>query len=294
VLRFWLIIGKKGAKPNILVPNPTWGNHFQIFNHAGLKTVTYRYWDNKNLGLDLKGMVEDIKAQPDRSVILLHSCAHNPTGVDPTSAQWKEISEAIKAKNHFVFFDNAYQGFASGNPDKDVEAVRFFVKEGHNIALAQSYAKNFGLYGQRVGCFSLLGKDAEEADRVLSQLKILARGIYSSPPIHGARIVSVILGDAKLQAQWRGEIKTMANRIISVRQLLKDHLKKAGSKKNWDHITNQIGMFSYTGLTPEQVDYMTAKHHVYLTRNGRISMAGVTTKNVEYLAKAIHDATINA
>jgi len=244
--------------------------------------------------LDIKGLLEDLKKVPEQSVVLLHSCAHNPTGVDPTPEQWKEISKAIKSGNHFVFFDNAYQGFASGDPDKDVQAVRTFVADGHNIALAQSFAKNFGLYGHRVGAFSIIGKDADETARVLSQLKILARAIYSNPPIHGARLVSIVLSDPKLRKQWSEEIKVMANRIIKMRQLLKDNLKKAGSTKNWDHITNQIGMFSYTGLTPEQVDYATEKHYIFMTRNGRISMAGVTTKNVEHLAKAIHDATTHA
>jgi len=290
ITRHW----KKGDRPIVYVPDPTWGNHYQIFEHAGLKVDKYRYWDQKSLGLDLKGLVEDLKKAPDGSVVILHSCAHNPTGVDPTVDQWKEISKAVKEKKHFVIFDNAYQGFASGDADKDVEAVRLFIRDGHNVALCQSFAKNFGLYGERIGCFSIVGSSKEEADKILSQLKIVARAMYSNPPIYGARIVSTVLGDPKLYKMWRGEIKTMADRIIKMRQLLKDNLKKAGSTRNWDHITNQIGMFSYTGLTPAQCDYITQKHHVYLTRNGRISMAGVTTKNVEYLAKAMHDATQNA
>lgn len=283
---------KDGKKPKAFFPNPTWGNHFPIFQHAGIETGTYRYWDQKTLGLDLQGMLADIRAQPTGSVILLHSCAHNPTGVDPTLDQWKQISQACKERSHFVIFDNAYQGFASGDTEKDIQAVRRFIADGHNVALCQSFAKNFGLYGQRVGLFSVLCADADEAARVLSQLKIIARAIYSNPPIHGARIVSSILSDAALQSKWKEEIKEMSGRIIKMRQLLKQHLIEAGSTKNWDHITNQIGMFSYTGLTPEQCDYLTAKHHVYLTRNGRISMAGVTSKNVKRLAEGIHDASL--
>lgn len=179
-----------------------------------------------------------------------------------------------KDKQHFVIFDNAYQGFASGDADKDVESVRLFIRDGHNIGLCQSFAKNFGLYGHRIGNFSILCENADEAARVLSQVKIVARAIYSNPPLHGARIVATVLGDEKLHKQWKGEIKLMADRINSMRTLLRDGITAAGSKKNWDHITSQIGMFSYTGLNAEQCDQMTKKHHVYLTRNGRISMAG--------------------
>jgi aspartate aminotransferase len=282
---------KDGKKPKAFFPNPTWGNHFPIFEHAGLQTGTYRYWDKKTLGLDLQGMIADIKSAPAGSVICLHSCAHNPTGVDPNLDQWKQISTACKEKGHFVLFDNAYQGFASGDPDKDIKAVRLFISEGHNVGLCQSFAKNFGLYGQRVGAFSILCENADEAARVLSQLKIVARAIYSNPPVHGARVVSIILSDPVLRSKWREEIKEMSGRIIKMREVLKQNLKEAGSTKNWDHITDQIGMFSYTGLTPEQCDFLTAKHHVYLTRNGRISMAGVTSKNVKRLAQAMHEAS---
>jgi len=282
---------KPGPKPVVLVPNPTWGNHFPIFRHAGLEVKEYRYWDPKSLGIDIKGMTDDIRAMPPGSVVLLHSCAHNPTGVDPTLEQWAQISKACMERGHFVLFDNAYQGFASGDAEKDVASVRMFIKDGHNIALCQSFAKNFGLYGERIGAFSILCKDADEATRVESQIKIVARAIYSNPPIHGARIVSTVLGDPKLKQMWLGEIRDMSGRIIKMRALLKDNLKQVGSKRNWDHITNQIGMFSYTGVTGEQCDVLTNKYHVYLTRNGRISMAGVTSKNVKYLAEAFHAVT---
>jgi len=288
---FLALNSANGVKPTVYVPDPTWGNHFPIYQHAGLKTATYRYWDPKTLGIDMKGLVADLTAAPEGQVVLLHSCAHNPTGVDPTPSQWKEISKVCKEKKHFVIFDNAYQGFASGDTDKDVAAVRSFIDEGHNIGLCQSFAKNFGLYGQRIGAFSILCADPDEAARVDSQIKIVARAIYSNPPLHGARIVHAILSDPKLKTMWQGEIALMANRIIKMRQLLKDGLKAAGSTRNWDHITNQIGMFSYTGLTPAQCDQITQKHSIFLTRNGRISMAGVTTHNVGHLAAAIHDVT---
>lgn len=279
------------AKPIVFVSNPTWANHFPLFQHAGLEVKQYRYWDQKSLGLDLKGMLEDIKNAPDGSVMLLHACAHNPTGVDPNAEQWAEISRVCKAKNHFVLFDMAYQGFASGDTERDVQAVRSFIKDGHLIGLCQSFAKNFGLYGERIGNFSILCADADEAARVDSQLKIIARAIWSNPPVHGARIVSTILNDQKLTSMWKDEIREMSGRIIKMRELLKTGLAKAGSKKNWDHVTSQIGMFSYTGLTPAQCDALTEKHHIYLTKNGRISMAGVTSSNVEYLANAIHDVS---
>jgi len=284
----------QGKKPVVLVPNPTWGNHFPIYQHAGLEVQTYRYWDAKTLGIDLRGLLEDLKSKPDRSAVLLHACAHNPTGIDPTLEQWREISKVCKDKNHFVIFDNAYQGFASGDTERDVAAVRMFIDEGHLIGLNQSFAKNFGLYGERVGAFSVLCKDADEATRVESQLKIIARAIYSNPPVHGARIVAMVLGDPKLKAMWQSEIELMSGRIIKMRSLLRDSLQAVGSKRNWDHITNQIGMFSYTGVTPEQCDSLTNKYHIYLTRNGRISMAGVNNGNVRYLAEAFHAVTKGA
>jgi len=285
---------KGGVKPTVLLPNPTWGNHFPIFQHAGLETQTYRYWDPATLGIDIEGMIEDIKNHPEQAVVVLHSCAHNPTGVDPTTEQWARINDACKEAGHFVLFDNAYQGFASGDTEKDVQAVRSFIDNGHNIGLCQSFAKNFGLYGQRVGCFSVLCDDADEAARLDSQIKVLARAMYSNPPLHGARIVATILNDQELKTQWQQEIELMSGRILEMRSALKDAVYAAGSKRNWEHITNQIGMFSYTGVTPEQCDFMTKNHHVYLTRNGRISMAGVTSSNVGALAQALHEATEQA
>jgi len=280
-----------GKNTPIYMPDPTWANHLPMAKDAGLSLATYRYYDKKTIGLDFTGMLEDIKAAPSGSIFMLHACAHNPTGVDPTMEQWKEISAAMKAKGHIVFFDSAYQGFASGDADKDAAALRYFVAEGHDVILAQSYAKNFGLYGERVGCLSIVGKTAEEADRLLSQLKILIRPTYSNPPIHGARIVATVLNDAKLNPQWYAECKQMADRIITMRTALVAGLQKAGSTKNWDHVTSQIGMFCFSGMTPEQVDRLKTEFHIYMTKNGRISMAGVTSKNVEYLASSMHEVT---
>jgi len=276
-----------GAK-KIYIPTPSWANHAAVFKDSGLEVEKYRYYNKETIGLDFEGMVADIKGAPKGSIFLLHACAHNPTGVDPTPEQWKEISEAVKAGGHFAFFDMAYQGFASGSTDQDAFPVRHFVEQGHNVALAQSFAKNMGLYGERVGAFSIVCADADEKKRVDSQIKILVRPLYSNPPVHGARVASTILNDPALNKQWLGEVKGMADRIITMRALLKKELEALGSKYDWSHITSQIGMFAYTGLTPEQMDKLAKEHSVYATKDGRISVAGITTGNVKRLAAAIH------
>jgi len=283
--KFW-----SGAK-EIYVPAPTWGNHVPIFKHVGMDVKTYRYYDKATCGFDFAGAMEDLKNMPAGSLVMLHACAHNPTGVDPKDDQWNEMSALIKEKGHFPFFDMAYQGFASGDVDGDAHAVRQFLADGHTICLAQSFAKNMGLYGQRAGAFSIICSDKDEAARVMSQMKILIRPMYSNPPIHGARIVTTVLNTPELKSMWLDDVKGMADRIISMRSLLKSGLAAEGSIKDWSHITDQIGMFCYTGMTPEQVDNITAKHSVYLTRDGRISVAGITSSNVGHLAMAIHDVT---
>lgn len=261
----------------IYLPTPSWGNHTPIFRDSGLEVKQYSYYNKETLGLDLEGLLNDIKSAPDQSIILLHACAHNPTGVDPTPEDWKKISDVIKEKGHFPFFDMAYQGFASGDTDRDAFAVRYFVEQGHQIALSQSFAKNMGLYGERAGAFSLVCADAEEKNRIDSQLKIIVRPLYSNPPVHGARIAGSILTDSSLYQQWLGEVKGMADRINGMRSELKDLLvNKLGNKNNWDHITNQIGMFAYLGISPQQVEKLINEHHVYLTKDGRISVAGIT------------------
>lgn len=183
----------------------------------------------------------------------MHAYAHNPTGVDPKPEQWAELSQLIKKRDFYPFFDMAYQGFASGRVDNDAFAVRLFAKEGHQFALSQSYDKNMRLYGERVGAFSLVCGDKDEADRCMSQIKILIRPMYSIPSIHGAHIVREILSEPELRNQWLIEVKGMADRIIGVRTALKSNLEKEGSSKPWNHITEQIGMFCFTGLTPAQV-----------------------------------------
>jgi len=271
------------------LPQPSWGNHANIFKNAGLDVKAYKYLDAAGVGFDFDGMIADLKAAPDGAAVLLHACAHNPTGVDPTQEQWREICATLKARPGLsVFFDSAYQGFASGDAELDAYAMRLFAAEGVPFALAQSFAKNFGLYGERVGVLSMVCGDKEEAARVLSQLKIIVRAMYSNPPIHGARIVAAVLGDPALEAQWRAECKTMADRIIAMRSALREAIADAGSTRDWSHITSQIGMFCFSGLNPAQVERLRDEFHIYITKDGRISMAGITTSNVEYVAKAVH------
>ncbi len=262
-----------------------------IFTNAGLEVRKYRYYDNESCSLDFSNLIDDMKAMPEGSCILLHACAHNPTGMDPNVDQWKEISNVAMEKNLLPFFDSAYQGFASGDARKDAAAVRMFVEDGHKIAVVQSFSKNFGLYGQRVGALSVVADTAEESQRVVSQLKVHIRPNYSNPPRHGARIVSKILACPEKTNDFVDQCMGMANRIDGMRSTLRKALEDLGSSRSWDHITKQIGMFAYSGMSKDEVIALREKHHIYCTLDGRISMAGVTSKNVEYIARAIYDVT---
>ncbi|XP_048488307.1 aspartate aminotransferase, mitochondrial [Plutella xylostella] len=285
-------IAKHYAKvPEVWMPAPTWGNHPQICNMLKLSHKQYRYYDAKTHGFDLKGALEDICKIPEGAIILLHACAHNPTGVDPKPEEWAQLSQAIKNRKLFPFFDMAYQGFATGDVDHDALAVRRFVQDGHQVTLAQSFAKNMGLYGERVGALTFDCGDAETAAKVMSQVKIMIRTMYSNPPLYGARIVTEILSDAQLKQTWLCDVKQMADRIIDMRHRLRSGIEGAGNKQQWCHITDQIGMFCYTGLKPEQVAKLTKDFHIYLTKDGRISVAGISSKNVNYVAEAMHKVT---
>jgi aspartate aminotransferase len=277
----------------ILKSDPTWGNHKTIFAKAGLAQGDYRYWDAARRCLDIDGMLEDIAAAPERSAVLLHCCAHNPTGVDPTEAQWAQICEVMKARGHIAMFDSAYQGYATGDLEVDAFALRFFVKEGVPCMLAQSYSKNMGLYGERVGCASAVCTSAAEAVAVQSQLAALIRPMYSNPPRHGAAVVKRILGAAEKRGRWEVELKGMADRILEMRAQLKKLFDDMGTPGDWSHVTSQIGMFCYTGISRAQVDYIIDKHHVYMLNSGRISVAGLNPSNIEYVARAFDDAVRN-
>ncbi|KAG7669188.1 putative Aspartate aminotransferase, mitochondrial [Nannochloris sp. 'desiccata'] len=279
----------KGSK--MYFPNPTWSNHLNIWNDAGIEIDQYPYYDPATKGLAFEKMCHALNKAPPGSAVLLHACAHNPTGVDPSSDQWSELSKLFRDKNLFPLFDSAYQGYATGDVERDAGAVRTFMNDGHTLALCQSFAKNFGLYGQRVGALSVICENHTEASAVESQLKTIARPIYSNPPLHGAQVVHTILSDPDLKSKWYTEVAGMANRIIDMRSSLRSAIENLGSKHSWKHITDQIGMFAFLGLTPEQVDRMTGEYSIYLTRNGRISMAGVNSKNVQRVAEAVHEVT---
>lgn len=246
----------------------------------GLPIQTYPYFSPQTKGLDIDGMLDTIQNAPKGSIILLHACAHNPTGVDPTREQWKQIAEVIRSREHFPFFDCAYQGFASGNLDNDAWAVRYFVDKGFELCISQSFAKNFGLYGERAGSFHFVtSPDSEAADtigRITSQLAILQRSEISNPPAYGARIASLIMNDEKLFHEWESNLQTMSGRIKDMRKALRAMLEEMGTPGTWQHITDQIGMFSFTGLTEQQVLKLREEHSIYMTRNGRISMVSLT------------------
>ncbi|KAL9651229.1 hypothetical protein ABK040_006230 [Willaertia magna] len=281
------------AGTGLYVSFPTWSNHIQMCQSVGVPVGYYRYFDNKTLGLAFDDMIHDLASFPNKSVILLHACAHNPTGVDPTPEQWSKIADVIQQKGHYTFFDCAYQGFASGDLDKDAAAIRMFVDRGMELLAAQSYAKNFGLYGERIGALNIVCSNTETAKAVHSQMKYIVRGLYSSPPLQGARIVATALSDPELFNLWKEELAAMSDRIKEMRVLLYNALKKRGTPGNWDHILNQIGMFSFTGLQKKHVQRLVNHYHIYLTDNGRISMCGLNRSNVDYVADAIDDCVRN-
>ncbi|KAF1344246.1 aspartate aminotransferase [Delphinella strobiligena] len=276
----------------VYLSNPTWANHNQIFSNVHLPIKTYPYFSKDTKGLDYDGFVKTLNEAPEGSIIVLHACAHNPTGVDATKEQWKEIAQIMKRKAHFPFFDCAYQGFASGDLNKDAWAIRHFIDLGFELVVAQSYAKNFGLYGERAGCFHFVTSPASDAKdttaRVGSQLAILQRSEISNPPAFGARVASCILNDPKLFSEWEENLREMSGRIISMRKALREKLEALDTPGTWNHITDQIGMFSFTGLTEKQVSKIQEEAHVYMTKNGRISMAGLNTNNVDYVAEAMN------
>eukprot|EP01089_Gocevia_fonbrunei_P020182 TRINITY_DN7440_c0_g1_i1.p1 TRINITY_DN7440_c0_g1~~TRINITY_DN7440_c0_g1_i1.p1 ORF type:complete len:408 (-),score=97.03 TRINITY_DN7440_c0_g1_i1:79-1302(-) len=278
----------------VYISDPTWGNHFQVFAHAGITNQKkYRYFDKKTNGLDFAGMCEDISGAPAGAIILLHTCAHNPTGVDPTIDQWKQIISIMKEKKLIPFFDTAYQGFASGDLDRDAASVRMAIDAGLELLASQSYAKNFGLYSERTGALNIVCDNAKAVPAVRSQMKLIIRPMYSSPPSHGAHIVTKILSDPKLYDEWLVDLKAMAGRIDRMRTELYAALVERKTPGDWTHITNQIGMFSFTGLSEAQVEEIVKKYHIYMLKNGRISMAGLSSLSVVKLANAIDDVVRN-
>jgi aspartate aminotransferase len=262
-----------------------------VIAKAGFEWDKYRYYDRAAKQFDCTGMLEDLDRMDNESIVLLQVCAHNPTGCDPTQDQWRQILEVVKRKGHFAAFDNAYQGFATGDLENDSFSIRTFAEQTDRICLFQSFAKNFGLYGERAGCVSFLCADEAESLRVQSRIKQVARPMYSSPPIHGARIVDIILNDPELFAQWQESLDIMSGRLKEMRGALVAKLAAAGSQHDWGHITTQIGMFAYTGLNTDQVNKLKADHHIYMTGDGRISVAGLNSGNIDYVASAFHEVS---
>jgi len=278
----------------VLLPDPTWGNHQALLKRARLEQGVYRYFSAATLGLDYEGMLADLRAAAPGSIVLLHACAHNPTGVDPSPEQWKGILEVCMEKSLIAWFDSAYLGFASGSVERDRASVELFANAGLEIFISQSFAKNFGLYGERVGASHVICANAEFAKAVKSQLELIVRPMYSNPPAYGARIVATVLNTPELLADWLRDIATMSNRITAMRQALVNELKALKTPGDWSHITNQIGMFAYTGLNEPQVERLIGEFHIYLLKSGRISMAGVNSGNVAYLARAINAVVTGA
>jgi len=278
----------------IFKSSPTWGNHRKVFLKAGLNQADYRYFDKATKGLDIAGMLEDLNNAPERSIVLLHACAHNPTGVDPTKDQWRQVMNVMKKRGHIAFFDSAYQGYATGDLENDAFPVRLFESNGMEFVIAQSYSKNLGLYGERVGCASVLCSTVKAKVACDTQLRGVIRPMYSNPPKHGCYIAKGILTNPAKMEAWKKELAVMSGRIDSMRTKLRSAIEGLNTPGNWSHITTQIGMFTFTGLTPEQVAFIEQKYHVYMLKSGRVSMAGVTTQNVPYIANAINDAVRNA
>jgi len=273
--------------------DPTWGNHGLIFKNAGFTELRkYRYWDMSIKGLAWDGMMEDLSNAPAKSVIVLHACAHNPTGLDPTKEQWEKIADICQEKDLFPFFDCAYQGFASGCLNTDAWAVRYFVSRGFELFCSQSFSKNFGLYNERAGNLTVVLKDPSNMTNFKAQLTLIIRAMYSNPPAHGARIVDTVLSSPELYEEWKGCIRVMSSRIIDMRAGLRKRLEDLGTPGDWSHITTQIGMFSYTGLTEEMCIFLQKEKHLYLLKSGRISMCGITPGNIDYVAKAINEAVV--
>jgi aspartate aminotransferase len=277
----------------VYLSDPTWAAHGLIFSKAGFTDQRkYRYWDPASRSLNFAGLMEDLGGAPENSVVVLHACAHNPTGMDPSKEQWQQIADLMIQKKLFTFFDCAYQGFASGDLDTDAWAVRYFESRGIELFCSQSFSKNFGLYNERAGNLTVVMNSKENAENFKAQMTLIIRGMYSNPPAHGCRIVDTVFKSPELYKEWEDCIKVMANRVISMRAGLRSRLEALGTPGDWSHITTQIGMFSYTGLNPEQCEFLKEVKHLYLLRSGRISISGITPSNIDHVAQSIHDAVV--
>ncbi|WP_326542610.1 amino acid aminotransferase [Pseudorhodoferax sp.] len=273
-----------GAK--VLISDPSWENHRALFTQAGFKVESYRYYDAAKRGVDFDGMLADLKAAAPGTVVVLHACCHNPTGYDITPAQWDQVIATVKAGQLVPFLDMAYQGFGQGIAEDGI-AVAKSVAAGLTFFVSTSFSKSFSLYGERVGALSVLCQDKAEADRVLSQLKIMIRTNYSNPPIHGGTVVASVLNTPELRALWEEELAGMRVRIKQMRIALVDKLKSAGVQQDMGFITTQVGMFSYSGLTKDQMVRLRNEFGVYGTDTGRMCVAALNSKNIDYVCASI-------
>ncbi|MBP6120056.1 MAG: aspartate/tyrosine/aromatic aminotransferase [Giesbergeria sp.] len=278
----------KKLSPNakVLISDPSWENHRALFTNAGFEVGSYAYYDAEKRGVNFNGMLASLKAAAPGTIVVLHACCHNPTGYDITAAQWDQVIEVLKAGKLTPFLDMAYQGFGHGIQE-DGAVIGKFVASGMNFFVSTSFSKSFSLYGERVGGLSVLCQDKEEAGRVLSQLKIVIRTNYSNPPTHGGAVVAAVLGDPELRAQWEKELGEMRVRIKAMRQKLVDGLKAAGVKQDMSFITSQIGMFSYSGLSKDQMVRLRSEFGVYGTDTGRMCVAALNSKNIDYVCESI-------
>ncbi|MDV7210901.1 amino acid aminotransferase [Azotobacter beijerinckii] len=270
----------------VAISDPSWENHRALFESAGFRVQNYRYYDAVSHGLNRAGMLEDIKALPARSIVLLHACCHNPTGVDLSGDDWKRVLEAIREGGHVSFLDIAYQGFGDGI-EEDAEAVRLFAESGLPFFVSSSFSKSFSLYGERVGALSIVTASKDEAARVLSQVKRVIRTNYSNPPTHGASVVASVLNSPELRALWEAELAEMRGRIRSMRQALVEQLAAQGAKRDFGFVAQQRGMFSYSGLSAEQVERLRSEFGIYAVATGRICVAALNQRNLASVTQAI-------
>ncbi|HNK07466.1 MAG TPA: amino acid aminotransferase [Giesbergeria sp.] len=277
---------KISPQAKVLISDPSWENHRAIFQNAGFEVGSYRYYDAATRSVNFDGMLADLNAAAPGTIVVLHACCHNPTGYDLTAAQWDQVIAAVKAKGLTAFLDMAYQGFGHGIQE-DGAVVGKFVAAGLNIFVSTSFSKSFSLYGERVGALSVVASNKEEADRVLSQLKVVIRTNYSNPPTHGGAVVAAVLGNPELRALWEKELGEMRVRIKAMRQKLVDGLKAAGVQQDMSFITTQIGMFSYSGLSKDQMVRLRSEFGVYGTDTGRMCVAALNSKNIDYVCQAI-------
>ena len=277
---------KLNPAAKVLISDPSWENHRALFTNAGFVVETYPYYDADKRGVRFDDMLAALNAAPAGTVVVLHACCHNPTGYDITPAQWTQVVEAVKARKLVPFLDMAYQGFGDGIAE-DGAAVQQFVASGMDFFVATSFSKSFSLYGERVGALSVVCESKDEAQRVLSQLKIVIRTNYSNPPTHGAQVVATVLDTPALRQQWEEELAGMRVRIKQMRTLLVEKLAAAGVKQDFSFVTAQRGMFSYSGLSAAQMQRLRSEFGVYGVDSGRICVAALNTKNIDHVVSSI-------